>query len=437
MEDTGERVGSWPVPSVPSSLAMPGDTQETSDGRIAASSAHLATMRILQVLPRYAPAWAYGGGVRMFWLLAHEFARRGHQIEVVTSDSLSPHERAEHIHDELEPRIHVRRFRNRFNSMSASLPAVFYRPRSMRLGLREAMARSDVAHMGESRGIHNLWTAQAAAEARVPLAWSAFGGLPTASGVRGLYRRAHDVFLTRQVVPHVDAFIAQTPHEGEVYREHGAPAGKIHEIPLCVDLSSFENLPERGELRRRLGVDGDERLVASVARLAPVKGLDFLVEAFARIPRSGRGPHLALVGWDHGSLQSLQALVQRLGLAGRVHFPGALYGDERMIAYRDADVFCLTPIVFEETSLAALEAAASGCPTVLTSECEIPGLANAGGGLVVPRDRDRVAEALASLLSDDSRRRHMGNLAREHLERNFSVTSVVDRHEALFRTLTR
>src|SRR4029077_4405769 len=112
-------------------------------------------MRIVQVLPRYAPALAYGGGGHMFWMLAQEFAKRGHQVVVVTSDSLSRDERAGLLVEELVPNIQVHRFRNRFNAMSASLPAVFYRPRSMRQGLRDAMADADVAHMGESRGIHN------------------------------------------------------------------------------------------------------------------------------------------------------------------------------------------------------------------------------------------------------------------------------------------
>lgn len=392
-------------------------------------------MRIVQVLPRYAPAWAYGGGVQMFWMLAQELAKRGHQIDVVTSDSLGRDERADRLEEDLQPNIHVRRFRNRFNAMSASLPAVFYRPRSMRRGLREAIARADVVHMGESRGIHNLWTAQAASSARVPLAWSAFGGLPTASGVRGIYRRAHDVFLTRQVVQHVAAFIAQTPHETKVYLEHGARPDRIHEIPLCVDLSSYERLPERGALRHRLGIRSNDQLVVSVARLAPVKGLDLLLGAFASITATEHGPHLALVGWDHGSLRSLQAQAKQLGVTDRVHFPGALFGDERLIAYRDADVFCLTPIVFEETSLAALEAAASGCPTVLIPQCEIPGLHQAGGGVVVSRDLDRVATALAALLGNDSQREEMADAAREYVQRNFSVTSVADRHEVLFRKL--
>ena len=67
------------------------------------------TMRILQVVPRYAPAWAYGGGVHMFWLLAQELVRRGNQIEVVTSDSISQDERAASLDEEIAQGIHVRR----------------------------------------------------------------------------------------------------------------------------------------------------------------------------------------------------------------------------------------------------------------------------------------------------------------------------------------
>src|SRR4029077_15273629 len=133
--------------------------------------------------------------------------------------------------------------------------------------------------------------------------------------------------------PKVDAFVAESDHEELVYREHGAPPAKIHLIPLCVDLSFFERLPEHGALRRKLGISAADNLVVAVARLAPPKGLELLVEAFSRLPRADSGPHLALVGWDHGSLPALKAQVQRLALEGRVHFPGALYGEERLIAY--------------------------------------------------------------------------------------------------------
>ena len=197
----------------------------------------------------------------------------------------------------------------------------------------------------------------------------------------------------------------------------------------------MERLPERGQLRRRLGISRQSPLVVCVARLSPVKGIDLLIEAFARLRPGPNGPILAIVGWDHGALRSLHQLAARLHVESRVKFPGPLYGDERLTAYVDADVFALTPRVYEETSLAALEAAACGVPTVLTEQCETPGLAQAGGGLEVPRQADAVAAGLATLLDDPARRRRMGATAREYVAEHFTADRVAAQHEALFREL--
>ncbi|WP_279614616.1 glycosyltransferase [Desulfonatronospira thiodismutans] len=57
-----------------------------------------------------------------------------------------------------------------------------------------------------------------------------------------------------------------------------------------------------------------------VWRLAPVKGLDVLLEAFRQI--AGKtAAHLVLLGY--GPLRPrLKSMTRELGLAGRVHFPG-------------------------------------------------------------------------------------------------------------------
>jgi glycosyltransferase involved in cell wall biosynthesis len=369
----------------------------------------------------------------MFWLLAEELVLLGHQVEAITSDSLGPDERVSASVADLGRGITVRRFRNRHNRLAAHLPPLFLRPRGLRRGLRDALFRADVVHMGESRHILNLWAAQAAERAGVPLVWSAYGGLPTARGVRGVYRRLHDVFLTSRVVPRVSAFIAQTAHEEAIYRAHGVDDSRIHRIPLCVDIKTFAQLPARGSLRRRLGLPEAAQLVVSVARLSPLKGLDLLVEAFSHLPAGERGPHLALIGWDHGALVALRSLVKKKGLEARVHFPGPLYDAERLTAYVDADLFSLTPRVFEETSLAGLEAAAAGCPTVLSAECEIPGLAEAGGGLLVTKAAPTLARGIADLLSDESRRKRMGAIAYAYVRENFSAAAVAAKHEQLFR----
>jgi glycosyltransferase involved in cell wall biosynthesis len=372
----------------------------------------------------------------MFWLLATQLARRGNKLVVITSDALGPHERSPRRTEELAPGITVERFPNRFTWLSARLTPLFFRPRGMRAGLRQALERADVVHMGESRGIHNVWASEACAAQHVPLVWSAYGGLPPGSGLRRPYRALYDLAFTRQVVPRVARFVAQTRHEETIYEQQGAPADRIRRIPLCVDPGLLETLPEPGQFRRRLGIQPQSPLVVCVARLSPVKGIDLLVEAFARLRPGSDGPYLAVVGWDHGSLASLRQQASHLGVESRVKFPGPLYGDERLTAYVDADVFALTPRVYEETSLAALEAAACGVPTVLTEECEIPGLTQAGGGLEVARQADAVAAGLEALLGDGGRRREMGGLARRFVGEHFTADRVAAQHEALFRELT-
>jgi glycosyltransferase involved in cell wall biosynthesis len=225
--------------------------------------------------------------------------------------------------------------------------------------------------------------------------------------------------------------VAQTNHERNVYEDHGAPAERVKLVPLCVDPAAFSGLPKRGTFRRGHEIPEQSALVLCVARLHSVKGIDTLIDAFSKIGQSDK-PWLAIVGWDHGALRSLQAKVGTLQIQDRVRFCGPLYGDERWAAYVDADVFALTPRVYEETSLAALEAAGCGVPTVLTRECETPGLVEAGGGVMVDRDPDGVAAAIEALLGDEPRRRLMGGAARSHIFSEFSVQQVVAQHEALF-----
>ena len=119
-----------------------------------------------------------------------------------------------------------------------------------------------------------------------------------------------------------------------------------------------------------------------------LKGLDILIDAVE--PLLDDGTSLAIVGRDDGQLDELCARFAPLFAAGRVRFVGPLYGAERFEAYADADVFCLTPTHWEETSVASLEAAACGTAVVLTEQAEIPGSRGAGGGFVVPLDRDAI-----------------------------------------------
>jgi glycosyltransferase involved in cell wall biosynthesis len=131
---------------------------------------------------------------------------------------------------------------------------------------------------------------------------------------------------------------------------------------------------------------------------------------------------LAVVGRDDGQWEEIAARHRVLLQTGSLRFLGALYGPERFHAYADADLFALTPRHWEETSVAALEAGASGTGLVLTEQSDIPGLVESGGGLVVPCQVEAVRAALRSALP---RTAELGDRAREHVRAQHGREAVV------------
>jgi glycosyltransferase involved in cell wall biosynthesis len=391
-------------------------------------------MRILQVVPRYAPAWAFGGGVRMTYELAKAWVQHGHQVTVFTSDQ---HEGGGQF-AELEERmdgIAIHRFRNPVNALATKYPFLFFRPTGMLDALGKIKGKFDVIHVAESRGPHNRWVARQAPRQQVPAAWSAYGGLAAGEGTRRIYRKLHDqVFNTRNIIRRTNGLIAQTSHEEEVYRDFGAAPAQIRRIPLAVNWADFQTLPARGQFRQKLGLGGRQKLVVAMGRIHWTKGLQLLVPAFGEAAREVPDAYLAVVGWDHGYLGQIRKMVAELSLGDRVLFPGPIYGADRLTAYVDADLFALTPGIYEETSLAALEACACGTGCVITRQCEIPGLDESNAGLTVEYEVGQISRALARGLRDN-RAPIWGADARRMVLDRFTTETVARRHEQFFEEL--
>jgi glycosyltransferase involved in cell wall biosynthesis len=164
-----------------------------------------------------------------------------------------------------------------------------------------------------------------------------------------------------------------------------------------------------------------------LGRINRLKGIDILIRAVE--PLLTGDTVLAIVGRDDGQLDELRRDSAQLIADGRLRIEGGIYGADRFAAYADADVFCLTPRHWEETSVAALEAAACGTPVVLTEQADLPGIEAAGGGFVVPLDEAAIRAAVerALVLSVD-----LGSRARAYVLEQHDGDVVVDRLEQLF-----
>lgn len=164
------------------------------------------------------------------------------------------------------------------------------------------------------------------------------------------------------------------------------------------------------ELRRSLGLEPSDPLLAYVGRLAPEKNLGALLSAFARLRLTEGRARLALVG--SGPLEESLRPAPPPG----VILAGERHGLELSRWYASADLFAF-PSVSETFGNVVLEAQASGLPVVGFDSQGVNEQVQSGvNGLLVPMGGD-LTPALATLCADVELRRRMGEAARRRAEK--------------------
>jgi glycosyltransferase involved in cell wall biosynthesis len=160
--------------------------------------------------------------------------------------------------------------------------------------------------------------------------------------------------------------------------------------------------PERGAFRKAHGISDEMKMILFLGRLSSKKSPDLLLRAFAELSARFAGIQgmLAFAGPDEGGMQAdLERLAIELGVADRVRFTGAIFGEDKWAAYRDADVFVL-PSQNENFGNTAAEAVAAGTPVIVTEKCGIAPLLGDEAGLVVQHDAFALASAIGRVLSE-------------------------------------
>jgi glycosyltransferase involved in cell wall biosynthesis len=208
-------------------------------------------------------------------------------------------------------------------------------------------------------------------------------------------------------------------------------AGRLPVIHSAVDLDRFRKAdPDQvGRLRREWGED--RIVIAAMGRLRPEKGHRHLLEAVAGL--RGAFPRLLLVCGGAGSLRGeLAETVRTLGIDEHVRFLG-MRTDVPEILHA-ADLFAM-PSLSEGIATAAIEASVAGLPVVASRVGGIPEVVTDGetGLLTEPGDSADLARALSRLLADSDLRRRLGEAARGKNFDRFTIRSLVEETESIYR----
>ena len=320
-------------------------------------------MRILNIIPYFYPAWAYGGTCRAAWELARALVRKGQSVVVYTTDALDERSRSTPLSVVVDG-VEIHRVRNISNYL-AWRRAFF--PLGFGNKLQKSLRDADVVHLHEFRSYQNAIALPYMVRTGVPFVLTAQGGLPRIMG-RNTLKILYDRNFGARILSSAARLHALNELEREQFIDLGVDPQRIAILPNGVDLDQYQSLPSFTGFRARFDIPEEAPIILFLARVNKIKGVDFLVSSFNMLREVYPDAVLVIVGPDDGYLQEVKHQVQVLGIEKQVRFTGYLDGDDKLQAYQAASVYVL-PSAYEMFAITLLESLACGTPIIATDRC--------------------------------------------------------------------
>jgi glycosyltransferase involved in cell wall biosynthesis len=253
---------------------------------------------------------------------------------------------------------------------------------------------------------------------------------------RPLLKKLSLRLIERRMLAHAAA-VHFTSEQERCEAELATPGTRSVVIPNPVaSLGADEKQSAEPFLTRHPDLAG-RRVVLFLSRVDPIKGLDLLLNGFARIRKVLPDAVLVVAGnGEESFLARLRAQAQQLGMQRDVIWAGFLEEAAKRAAFAAADVFVL-PSYSENFGIAVVEAMANGLPVIVSDRVAIHHeVAQAKAGIVVRCDAYEVQQALVQILGSRSVRDQMARNARR-LAREYSPATVTQRLLEIYQSVAR
>jgi len=247
----------------------------------------------------------------------------------------------------------------------------------------------------------------------------------SAVNVHRQWRRPYR-WIERMMLKYADGAHAPNQEVVPILRAKGLLSQPTSVIPLGIEPDLFASampasLP--GMPRPRVGF---------VGRLEPVKGLDVLLDAFARLTT----PASLVIAGEGSERARLQRRIDSLSVPARI-ISAVGYADMPSFL-KSLDVLVLPSITIlplhrEQFGRVLVEAMAAGVPVIGSSSGAIPEVVGDAGLIVPERDPTALAGAIERLLSEADVRQALAERGRQRVRTRFAWSAVAAQTDALFR----
>lgn len=214
-----------------------------------------------------------------------------------------------------------------------------------------------------------------------------------------------------------DWFFTNSNFAGMKVRNLGCPAEKLSVVGLPVDDHQYPYVARKKK---------DRIQILTVGRLVEKKGLEYSIEAVARLIKEYPQLQYNIIG-DGPLEDNLRQQINKNGCENNIHLLGSLKKSEVIEKMLSSDIFLLASVTAadgetEGLPMVSLESQLTGMPIVATHHSGFSDSVLEGrtGFLVPERDVDMLYERLKWLIQNPSKWEEYGRIGRDHIMKNFS-----------------
>ncbi|UCE37896.1 MAG: glycosyltransferase family 4 protein [Thermoplasmata archaeon] len=256
-------------------------------------------------------------------------------------------------------------------------------------------------------------------------------GYLTGKGLKSKIKGYIYLILEHLILPNVDKIVTVSKKDEEFYaNKYPKEKEKIITIPIPINVDEFDIKAGKKDLRNRLGLNQDHKIILYVGRFSKVKGIDLIIRAFLDLNKEVPDVDLVLVGQgeEEGRLRELISSLR----VKNVHFLRTLPHEDVPNILNCADVLAMASYT-EGLPTILLEALACGLPVVSTDVGDIGNVVTSEriGFLLKNRSKEDYKNKLTSALKMSDEYKADRREVAERYSSNAMVKRIMKMHNEL------
>lgn len=386
-------------------------------------------MKILFVIPYYAPAFSYGGPVVVAQNIAEGIVKKGFSVTVLTTDVFDAKSRNYKTNEKLNG-VDVVRLRNFSNVLAKHLN--FFFPFGLKGWINQNIKEYDLIHFHDVFSNLFIYTSKKALAYGIPYIIQPHGSLNDTRLRIGKLRYLIKKMLLKKYshnILNAKSIIALTNAEkNEIESLYNKTV--INIIPNGIDIPSYSNTVN---IRTLYNISDSEKIIVYIGRLHYVKGIDISLQVLAKIKQKLNFKFLIFGPDEQNEMFRLKDIVRKHNLQSDVIFAGPVFDESKFNILKASDLFLFLSRD-EALPITVLEALSVGLPVFISKETNVPEIADYNAGIVIEKEiYDETAEKITQLLNDSGKMLEMRINAIKLFNDKFTLELMLEKFSSLYK----